>query len=511
MDTKTKNRLLATLRDPVKFISGLKIVDKKGKLCFLRPNEEQIKIIEALHEGKDTIVLKPRQIGSSTIICAFFFWKAFVSEDPSTFIILSHKLQSSKHLLNIHKTFYYHLPDFLQKAKPLAVNNTTEMRFEGSGAGVVAASSSDRGGLRSFSVSGLHISEYAFAEDAEELKATAIAALNDGQLVMESTANYYNDAMHQEVMKVQRGQVDWNFLFFPWFEHTKYRMPLNKQTKFELTNEEQALKEKFNLHDHQVWWRRKQIEKIGEDKFSREYPVSVEDAYKQIGNSYFTQKDLEKVEVVKVDNGEWVVFEEPKPDDRYAIGVDVAAGVGRDYSVIYVISKTTYQPVLVYRDNKVNPVALAEVIIDVAGNYNDALVLVESNNYGNVVINEMRNLGFRKFWCNPEGKDWTTTLKSKTFMFENLKTLIRNGYIRNLDNVVFAEIRSLQVNEKGHIIIPDNLASHGDNAVALALCSVCLENVKLPKTTYLPDWIKEEKKARTLRSAGVSVGQHRRY
>jgi hypothetical protein len=506
---KIDKKLNRLLDNPLQFISRLKIVNKKGKLVYLNPTEEQIKIVEALHRGDSTLILKPRQIGSSTIICAYFFWCAYTSDDPQTYAILSHKLASSKHLLEIHKTFYFNLPVSLQK--PLSTDNTTEFRFKDSGAGIVAASSQDRGGLRSFSVSKLHISEFAFADNPDELKATAIAALNDGQLVMESTANYYNDAMHQEVMKVQRGLADWNYLFFPWFQHKSYHLPIPKRNQFEKTEEEIDLSQRYDLNDNQLWWRRSQIKKIGLDKFSREFPETLEDAYKQIGNSYFTQNDLENVEVIKVDNGDWAVLQDPQPDDRYAIGVDVAAGVNRDYSVIFVISKMTYQPVLIYRSNKVNPVSLAEIIMDVSGNYNDALTLIESNNYGNVVINELRHQGFRRFWLTEDGKDWTTTLKSKTLMFENLKTLIREGYIYNIDNITFGEIRSLQVNEKGHIQIPDNLASHGDNAVAMALCSMCLGNVKLPKTTYLPDFIKHKRSQRILQNAGVATHKHRRY
>ena len=504
-----KKNIKDILTDPLMFISRLKIVNKKGKLVYLKPTEEQIKIVEALHEGRDTIILKPRQIGSSTIICAYFFWCAYTSQDPQTYAILSHKLASSKHILEIHKTFYYNLPSQLQKK--LSVENSTEIRFEDSGAGIVAASSADRGGLRSFSVYKLHISEYAFAENPEELKATAIAALNDGQLVMESTANYYNDALHQEILKTQRGLASWNYLFFPWFGHTKYRQPVPKRIDWEPSEEDLELKEKYDLHNQQLYWRYLQIQKIGWDKFSREYPETLEDAYKQIGNSYFSQKDLDKIEVIAVDNSEWIVFDDPTPDDRYAIGVDVAAGVNRDYSVIFVISKMTYQPVCIYRSNTITPVNLAEIIIEISGQYNDALALVESNNYGNVVINELRHQGFRRFWVDEQGKDWNTTLKSKTYMFENLKELIREGYIYNLDNITFAEIRALQVNEKGNIIIPDNLQSHGDNAVALALCSVCLDNVRLPKTTYLPDWIKSQRSNKRMLQSGARTGLHRRY
>jgi len=499
------NKIMA---DPIEFISRLKIVDKKGKLTNLKPNAEQIKIVEALHTGSDTLILKPRQIGSSTIVCAYFFWKAYTAEDPITLAILSHKLASSKHLLEISKRFYNNLPDALKIG--LIVDNTTEFRFT-NGAGIIAVSAEGKGGLRSFTCSALHISEYAFAENPEELKATAIAALNSGQLVIESTANYYNDALHQEVMRYERGQAEYNYLFFPWYEHTEYHTPIAKNNDVEWTEEELELKKEFDLNFNQLWWRRKKIEKIGLDKFTREYPTTLEEAYRQIGNSYFTQTDLKEVDVISVEPIEAVVFEEPKPDDRYAMGVDVGAGVNRDYSVIQVLSKMSYQPVAIFRSNRISPVELAEVIFDLSERYNEATALIESNNYGNVVINELKHMGFKKFWYDEEGKDWLTTGKSKTFMFENLKTLIRNGYIRCIDNITFAEIRSLQVNEKGNIIIPDNLSSHGDNAVALSLASVCIEGVKLPRETYLPAWIKTGKAANVINKSGVAVANYRRY
>lgn len=496
------------MSDPIEFISRLKIIDKKGKLTTLKPNGEQIKIVQTLEQGGDTLILKPRQIGSSTIVSAYFFWKVYTAEDPITHAILSHKLASSKHLLEMQKTFYNNLPDGLKIG--LSVDNTTEFRFS-NGAGLIAVSAEGKGGLRSFTCSSLHISEYAFAENPDELKATAIAALNNGQLVIESTANYFNDALHQEIMKWERGQAEWNYLFFPWYSHSEYSQPINRNTEPDWSNEELDIKNKLELTFPQLWWRRKTIEKIGFDKFTREYPTTLEEAYRQIGNSYFTQSDLSNVEIIKVDTTDSVIFEEPKPDDRYAMGVDVAAGVNRDYSVIQVLSKMTYQPVAIFRSNKIVPTDLAQVIDDLSKRYNDAIALVESNNYGNVVINELKHLGFKRFWVDSKGTDWQTTSKSKTAMFENLKNLIRTGKIRQLDNITYAEIRSLQVNEKGTIIIPDNLDSHGDNAVALALASVCIEDIKLPEKTFLPSWIKVSKASAIITKSGVSVGQHRRY
>ena len=122
---------MTVFSDPFEFISRLNIVDKNGRVVPLRLNAEQIDIINALQEGRDTLVLKPRQIGSSTVVCAYMFWKAYTATTPLTLIILSYKIASSKHLLHIHKRFYQYLPEALKR--PLDTDNTTELSFKGEG------------------------------------------------------------------------------------------------------------------------------------------------------------------------------------------------------------------------------------------------------------------------------------------------------------------------------------------------------------------------------------------
>lgn len=503
---KTKMELEAVLTNPVQFIKRLKIINKDGKLVSLLPNNEQVEIIQALETGEPTLILKGRQIGSSTIVAAYFFWKIYTSKEPTTFAILSHKLQSAKHLLSMHKTFYENLPKFLQKE--VEVNNTTELKFKDSGAKILAVSAGAEGGIRSFTCSYLHISEYTFSPNPQELKATALNALNNGQLVIESTANYFNDALHQEWIKWTRGEAKWKALFFPWFTHHEYRM--NPDGPTTLSEDEESIKAKYGLALEQILWRREKISKIGLDKFKREFPASIDDAYSQTGNVYFKEEDFEDIHLVPVDPVEFNRFSKADKDDAYAIGVDVAAGVNRDYSVIYVVSKKTYNLVAVYRSRLIVPIALAARIQEIATEYNNALVLVESNNFGNVVLNELRHLGYYNIWSQ-DGKDWITTSKSKTEMFEGLKEVIQSGYITWLDMITYQELRALQLTDKGGIELPENMDSHADSALAMALAYVCLRKVNLKIKPYLPSWIGAKRTQKVLQTTGAAIGMKSRY
>ena len=497
------------MSDAYQFISRLTIINKKGTKVNFEPTAEQLTILEALLKDDDTLVLKPRQIGSSTIVCAYLFWYVYTATEPITVAILSHKLKSSKHLFKMFKIFYYNLPKSLQK--PLSVINATELRFANSEAGVIAESAGGEGGLRSFTCWKLWLSEYAFAPNPEELLATATSALNNGQLIIESTANYFNDAHHQEVLKAQNGLASWNFLFFPWHEHDEYSRTIPDDVVLVDNPEEEELKIAFELSDEQIYWRKKKIEQIGFEKFSREYPLTIEEAYQQLGDSYFKRRDLQYINIIMVPPDEQIVLSDKKSDDKYAIGVDVAAGVGRDFSVIFVLSKLTNQPVYIFRSNTITPVELAVKCQEVSGRYNNAKVLVESNNMGGVVLNELRHLGFTNIWKDVNGKDWNTNIKTKTEMFENMKKTIAGGLLMDIDNITMAELRSLTVNEKGHIKIPENMASHGDSAVALALSCICLNSVRLSQKTFLPDWISRRKGDKIRQNAGASVGNYKRY
>ena len=92
------DKLHKVLDDPLQFISRLKIINKLGELCNLRPTAEQLKMYEALEGDKDVLILKPRQIGSTTFVSAWLFYKWFTAKEPITIAILSHKISSAKHM-----------------------------------------------------------------------------------------------------------------------------------------------------------------------------------------------------------------------------------------------------------------------------------------------------------------------------------------------------------------------------------------------------------------------------
>jgi hypothetical protein len=81
------------------------------------------------------------------------------------------------------------------------------------------------------------------------------------------------------------------------------------------------------------------------------------------------------------------VYEETKKDHDYVITVDVARGVGGDYSAFVVIDITEFPHRVVskYRNNEIKPMIFPNLIWEVAKSYNDAFILCEVNDVGDQV------------------------------------------------------------------------------------------------------------------------------
>ena len=185
---KIRIELEPILNDPVKFIQLLKIQDKySGKLVKFTPNQEQIELLHKLKGHKKVIILKPRQIGISTVLRAYALWSTYQTKDPLKFGVISFHERSAKHLRKMDSMMHNSLPNILRKN--LSIDNSTTLEFAGTGAQLCSFTAGSKGGTRSFTLSSVHLSEFAFYDDGEEMLAQVIATIGEGQIIIESTPN----------------------------------------------------------------------------------------------------------------------------------------------------------------------------------------------------------------------------------------------------------------------------------------------------------------------------------
>ena len=81
------------------------------------------------------------------------------------------------------------------------------------------------------------------------------------------------------------------------------------------------------------------------------------------------------------------VYKPPEEDHDYVMTVDVARGVGEDYSAFVVVDITEFphQIVSKYRNNDIKPMLFPNIIYEIAKNYNSAYILCEVNDIGDQV------------------------------------------------------------------------------------------------------------------------------
>jgi len=81
------------------------------------------------------------------------------------------------------------------------------------------------------------------------------------------------------------------------------------------------------------------------------------------------------------------IYQRAEKDHEYIITVDVARGIGGDYSAFIVFDITTmpYKVVAKYRNNEIKPVLFPSIIFGVAKNYNYPYILIEVNDIGDSI------------------------------------------------------------------------------------------------------------------------------
>lgn len=154
------------------------------------------------------------------------------------------------------------------------------------------------------------------------------------------------------------------------------------------------------------------------------------------------------------------VYEHPKEENNYLITVDVARGLGNDYSafVVFDITNFPYKVVAKYRNNEIKPMLFPSIIHEVAKGYNDSWLLIEVNDigdqvanilhfdleYDNVLMCSMRGRAGQIVGSGFSGKKSQlgvrTTAAVKKLGCSNLKTLLEDDKLLTVDYDIISEL-----------------------------------------------------------------------
>lgn len=407
----------------------IKIIDKNNKLIPLKFNYAQQKLYNTIKELKQQnkpvriIILKARQLGLSTGTESILFSNTVLGFNIKTGII-THKTEATNNLFKMSKLMYQNLPD---KLKPnLENDNKNCLSFNndkgtGLNSEIKCMTAGSSGVGRSTTYTQLHMSEYAFwpgnKRDTYLGLMQTVPNSSDSIVIIESTPNGYDDFKDKWDAAVS-GESDFIPLFFPWFENPEYRLPYNG---FELTIEEESLKEIYSLDNEQITWRRWCIKNNCNndlDSFKQEYPSCPEEAFLSTGKCLFP-KDLIIERLQKIPKPFKIGYFDYNYDGLHITNIKFVESKIKKYVEIYEDIKKGYPYVLggdtagigkdsftgdVLNNNTGNQVATLEIELDeseytrqmycLGMYYNYALVGIETN-YSTYPIKELYRLGYK--------------------------------------------------------------------------------------------------------------------
>ena len=358
----TKEELLGyskCMEDPLYFIQNyVKIISLDEGLVPFKMYPFQEHIVRTIHDNRFTICKLPRQSGKSTTTVSYLLHYALFNPN-SNIAILANKSSTARDILSRVQLAYENLPKWMQQG----VINWNKGNIELENKSVIVAAATSSSAIRGGSYNIIFLDEFAFVENATEFYTSTypvVSAGRDTKVIITSTANGLGNVFH----KIWEGAIQETNEFIP-FRVDWWDVPGRDEE-----------------------WKKATVANTSPVQFDQEF-----------GNTFFgtgdtlinanTLLELRRHDPLEITKDDVKVYNQPIKDHNYVMLVDVAKGRGQDYSTFSVIdiSAEPFKQVAVYRNNLISPLLFPNIIYKYANSYNQAMVVIESNDAGMVVCN----------------------------------------------------------------------------------------------------------------------------
>jgi hypothetical protein len=344
-------------QDPVYFANNyVQIVTLDHGLQLFKPYDFQEKLIKNFHNNRFNICKMPRQTGKSTTVVSYLLHYA-IFNDNVNIAILANKASTARDLLGRLQTAYENLPKWLQQG--ILAWNKGSMELE-NGSKILAASTS-ASAVRGGSYNIIFLDEFAFIPNhiADQFFASVYPTISSGtktKVIIVSTPHGMNH-FYRMWHDAERNKNAYVPTDVHWSE-----VP-GRDSK----------------------WKEQTIANTSEQQFKVEFECEFLGSVDTLINPS-KLKTLVYDDPIQRSKG-LDVYEAPQENRDYVVTVDVARGVGGDYSAFVIFDITTFPHKIVgkYRNNEIKPMLFPSVIVDVAKAYNDSYILCEVNDVGDQV------------------------------------------------------------------------------------------------------------------------------
>lgn len=421
----------------------IKVIAPSKGLISYKPYPYQKKMMKTFVNNRFAIILACRQSGKSITSIVYILWYAIFHPEKNI-AILANKGATAREMLARITLALENLPYFLQPGcKQL---NKGSITFSNNSKILAAATSGSS--IRGLSIDLLFLDEFAFVENAAEFYTSTYPVISAGdksQVIITSTANGVGNLFH----KLYQGATQKTNEFVP-FRVDWWDVPGRDEN-----------------------WKRITISNTSELQFEQEYGNN----FHGRGNTLVSSNailGLKGATPLEERNGV-KYYKKPERNHRYIMTVDVSKGRGQDYSTfcIFDVTDDKFEQVVTFRDNMISPLIFPDVIVKVAKLYNDALIVIENNDAGQLVCNavyyeyEYENT-FVESTVKAGGVGVTMTKRVKRIGCSNLKDLVEMNKVKLVDYETITELSTFEVKGASYEASDGN---HDDLVMNLVLFS----------------------------------------
>ena len=339
----------------------VKIISLDEGLIQFKMYPFQKEMIGTFHKNRFTICKLPRQSGKSTIMISYLLHYALFN--PSVNIaILANKAATARDLLGRLQLAYENLPKWLQQG----VMSWNKGSLELENGSKILASSTSASAVRGGSYNIIFLDEFAYVPSnvAEQFFSSVYPTISSGK------------STKVIIVSTPHGM---NMFYKLWTDAEEKR---NSYIPIEVHWSE--------VPGRDDKWKKETIANTSEQQFQTEFECEFLGSVNTLINSsklrVLTYKQFLQ------QNAGLTLYEKPQKDHTYMLVADVARGTKNDNSafVLFDITEVPYKVVATFKDNEIKPLLFPQKIHQVARAYNQAFVLVEVNDIGEQVANNLQ-------------------------------------------------------------------------------------------------------------------------
>ena len=436
--------------------------DERKEVPF-RLFPRQVEFLHSLCENPNTIAIKHRQAGITTVSSAWITGQCVFasSKSPETILCIGNKLDISQQLVEKIGIFLDQVPRWMWGSEYYSPDPKSEKNTKSiykarnkqyielfNGCRIHARSSGENAARGISAVSILIFDEAAFIQNGTTVYAQAVAAtasVKDAKIIMVSTPNGKDALYYKTYINALDKKNNYNPVEFKWFQDLRYNRYLKwhrhnndtggndeiVETVIGTKGEIEYNEERWRKLEREGWiptspWYVSMCKSFNNDsqKIAQELNVSFLGSSDNVVPVEVIEKQMKSNVIQITDDWKLIdtlvketwIWKDPIPGHRYICACDPSSGSGEDSTAIQIIDVDgvdenglpCFEQVLEY-NGKVNGNEVGQLVDRYARIYNDALTVVECiGGYGDSVVLTLMDLGYPNlYYDNPQMKNYT--------------------------------------------------------------------------------------------------------